>query len=248
MNSKAKKWKPLYRFIRWCVRLFYPKIEVVGVENLPQEPCIVVGNHSQMHGPIVGELYFPGNRAIWCAGEMMHLKEVPAYAFRDFWSQKPKWTHWFYKALSYVIAPFSVCIFNNAATIGVYRDTRILTTFKNTVSALCDGKNVVIFPEKDEKYNHIVYEFQDRFVDVAQLYYKKTGKCLSFVPLYIAPKRKAMYLGQPVAYAPENGKEAERQRICAEMKARITDLAVSLPKHRVVPYRNIRKKDYPTNI
>ncbi len=248
MNSKAKKWKPLYRFIRWCVRLFYPKIEVVGVENLPQEPCIVVGNHSQMHGPIVGELYFPGNRAIWCAGEMLHLKEVPAYAFRDFWSQKPKWTHWFYKALSYVIAPFSVCIFNNAATIGVYRDTRILTTFKNTVSALCDGKNVVIFPEKDEKYNHIVYEFQDRFVDVAQLYYKKTGKCLSFVPLYIAPKRKAMYLGQPVAYAPENGKEAERQRICAEMKARITDLAVSLPKHRVVPYRNIRKKDYPTNI
>ncbi len=248
MNSKAKKWKPLYRFIRWCVRLFYPKIEVVGVENLPQEPCIVVGNHSQMHGPIVGELYFPGNRAIWCAGEMLHLKEVPAYAFRDFWSQKPKWTHWFYKALSYVIAPFSVCIFNNAATIGVYRDTRILTTFKNTVSALCDGKNVVIFPEKDEKYNHIVYEFQDRFVDVAQLYYKKTGKCLSFVPLYIAPERKAMYLGQPVAYAPENGKEAERQRICAEMKARITDLAVSLPKHRVVPYRNIRKKDYPTNI
>ncbi len=246
--TKAKKWAPLYRFIRWLVWLFYPKTKVVGAENLPQEPCVVVGNHSQMNGPIVSELYFPGERATWCAGEMMHLKEVPAYAFRDFWSQKPKWTHWLYKVLSYIIAPFSVCVFNNAATIGVYHDTRIISTFKNTVSTLCDGKNVIIFPEKDEKYNHIVYEFQDRFVDVAQLYYKKTGKCVSFVPLYIAPKLKTMYLGQPVAYCPENGKEAERKRICDEMKARITDLAVSLPKHTVVPYRNIRKKDYPTNI
>ena len=77
----------------------------------------------------------------------MHLKDVPEYAFRDFWSQKPKWTHPGYKLLSHIIAPIAVCVFNNARTIGVYHDTRILSTFKNTVKKLQEGKSVVIFPE-----------------------------------------------------------------------------------------------------
>ncbi len=89
----------------------------------------------------------------------MCQKDVPEYAFRDFWSQKPKWTHPFYKLLSYIIAPLSACVFTNARTIGVYHDTRILSTFKNTVKKLQEGKSVVIFPEHDTKHNHIIYDF-----------------------------------------------------------------------------------------
>ena len=39
-----KKVTPLYRFIRWLVRLFSPKMRVEGLENLPDEPVIAVGN------------------------------------------------------------------------------------------------------------------------------------------------------------------------------------------------------------
>jgi len=72
-----------YRVIRWLVWLFYPKIKVEGQENLPEGGCILVGNHAQMHGPVCGELYVPGDRAIWCNWEMMVLKEVPVYAYQD---------------------------------------------------------------------------------------------------------------------------------------------------------------------
>ena len=167
---EKKKTSVLYRIIKWLVWLFYPKMEVVGTENLPEEPAVIVGNHTQMNGPIACELYFPGNRYTWCAGQMMQLKEVPGYAFQDFWSRKPKWTHPFYKALSYLIAPLSVCVFNNADTIPVYRDARIITTFKKTVTRLTEGASIVVFPEHDVAYNHIVYEFQDRFIEVAKLY------------------------------------------------------------------------------
>ena len=68
-----------FRVIRFLVWLFYPKMTVEGTENLPTDACIVVGNHTQMNGPICGEIYFPGKRKIWCAHEMMYLKEVPAY-------------------------------------------------------------------------------------------------------------------------------------------------------------------------
>ncbi len=238
----------LFKIIKGIVKFFYPKITVEGTENLPDEPVIVVGNHTQMHGPIACELYFPGNRYTWCAGQMMHLKEVPEYAFQDFWSQKPKWTHPFYKLLSYIIAPLSVCIFNNAKTIGVYRDARIISTFKNTVNRLCEGASVVVFPEHDVKYNNIVYEFQDKFIDIAKLYYKKTGKELAFAPMYIAPNLKKMYLGKPIRFCAANTMDEERSRICQYLMDEITRIARSLPEHTVVPYRNIPKKEYPSNI
>lgn len=245
---EEKKTSLLYRIIKWLVRLFYIKYEVEGMENLPDEPCIVVGNHTQMHGPLASELYFPGHSYTWCAGQMMELKEVPEYAFTDFWSQKPKYTHWLYKLLSYLIAPLAVCIFNNANTIGVYRDGRIISTFKETVKRLNEGASVVIFPEHDVKYNNIVYEFQEGFVDIARLYYKRTGKELAFVPLYIAPKLHKMYLGKPIRFCATAPKAEEHSRVCRYLMDEITQIARSLPEHTVVPYRNIPKKYYPSNL
>ena len=236
-----------FRVIRGLVWLFYPKMTVEGLENLPEEASIVVGNHTQMNGPICGELYFPGKRKIWCAHQMMYLKEVPAYAFQDFWSGKPKWTHWFYRVLSYIIAPVSSCVFNNANTIAVFRDNRLLTTFKQTIAQLEDGSNIIIYPECYEPHNNIVYQFQDRFIDVAKLYYKRTGKAVSFVPMYIAPKLKKIYLGKPTVFNPDVPIEEERQRVCTYLMDAVTELAVNLPRHRVVPYPNMPKKNYPYN-
>lgn len=236
-----------YRFVRWLVWLFYPKTAMQGLENLPAEPCLVVGNHAQMHGPIACELYFPGKRRIWCAGQMMHLKDVPAYAYEDFWSGKPKSIRWFYKILSYVIAPLSVCVFTNAHTIGVYHDSRIVSTFRNTVKALENNTNVVVFPEYATAYNNIVNQFQNKFIDIAKLYYKRTGKALCFVPMYIAPKLKTMYLGTPIRFNPDAPMEQERLRICDALMKEITTIAFNLPPHTVVPYSNVSKKLYPKN-
>ena len=236
-----------YRILRPFVWLCFKKMKVEGAENLPDEACIVVGNHSQMNGPLSGEFYFPGKRKIWCAHQMMYLKEVPAYAFQDFWSAKPKSVRWFFKIASYVIAPLSVCVFSNARTIPVFRDNRLLTTFKLSVNALSEGESVIVFPESYEPYSHIVYTFQDRFIDVAKLYYKRTGKAVSFVPLYIAPSLKKMYIGKPIVFNPELPIEEHRKEIAKYLMDEITQMAVSLPRHRVVPYPNMPKKDYPYN-
>lgn len=244
---EEKKTSLQYKIMKCFVRWFYGKMEVVGLENLPENQTIIVGNHTQMNGPIAGELFMSNNCYIWCAGEMMNRKEVPEYAFSDFWSQKPKWTHPFYRLLSYIITPLAVCIFNNARTIAVYRDMRIMSTFKDTIKKLQDNKNILIFPEKDEKHNNILYKFQENFVDVAKLYHKKTGIELTFVPMYIAPKLKTMYIGKGICYDSKNDIEEERKRICTYLSDEITNIARNLPEHIVVPYRNIPKKYYLTN-
>ena len=177
----------------------------------------------------------------------MKTSEVPAYAYHDFWENKPLYNRWFYKLLSYVIAPLASSIFNSASCIGVYHDMRIISTFRESVKMLEEGACVVIFPEHDVPYNNLIWDFQDRFVDTAGMYYRRIGEELSFVPMYVAPRLKKLYFGKPVQFDYTAGKEEERKRISQAMMDGITELARALPEHIVVPYPNMPKRCYPSN-
>lgn len=248
MQTPAKEKKPpLFRLIYRIVKQVFPKYRLIGTENLPAEPCVIVGNHAQMYGPVAAELYMPRKQAIWCVGEMMDRKEVPAYAFRDFWSMKPKAFRWFFRLASHLIAPLAPYILNNAHTVPVWHDTRVLTTFRKSVELLNAGSDIVIFPEKNEPYNGILWQFQEHFADLAPVYYRKSGKALRFVPMYIAPRLSEIHFGPSVLYHPDAPNREETARICSAMKESITALAVSLPQHVVIPYYNLPKNRYPLN-
>ena len=124
----------------------------------------------------------------------------------------------------------------------------MISTFRETVAKIQEGASVIILPEHDEPYNHILCQFQDRFIDVARHYYRKTGKELSFVPLYLAPSLRQIHLGKPIRFCPDTPIKEERRRICEYLMQEITEMACALPEHTVVPYNNIPKKEYPSNI
>ena len=84
-----------------------------------------------------------------------------------------------------------------------------------------------------DRYNNIICQFQDGFVDVARMYYKKTGRELDFVPLYVAPALKKMYIGKPVRFDASAPIKEEKERICRLLAEEITDIARRLPPHRV---------------
>ena len=217
MEEKKTPWT--YKVVYSLVKRFSSKYKLAGTENLPKEPCVIVGNHSQIYGPIAGEIYIPGDHYVWCAGQMMHKEEVPDYAFQDFWSGKPKGTHWFYRLLSHAITPLAVLIFNNAHTVPVYHE-----------------------------HNNIVHGFQDKFIDLARFYYKKTKKELDFVPLYVAPRLNTLFFGKPIRFRADAPIAEERARICNALMDGITEIAVNQPEHTVVPYPNIPPSQYPKNI
>ncbi len=244
-SNFQKKKSGFFKFLESVVRTCYGKKELVGLENIPDEPCVIIGNHAQIHGPFTAELLFPYKKYVWLIGQMMNVKEIPTYAIQDFWPYKPKSTRWFYKILSYVIAPICAYVHKNADGIGVYKDMRALNTFKQSVTGLKEGAHIIIFPECHTPFNNIVNDFQDNFVDVAKLYYKSTGKELLFVPMYIAPKLKKVVFGKPIKYDATAPSDEHKKYIRDSLKMAITDLAVDLPVHTVVPYANIKKKDYP---
>lgn len=241
MNNNEKT---LYKVLKSLVRIFYKERTFLGLENLPNEPAIIVGNHAQIHGPITCECYYPRHKKIWTISQMMNKHEVPNYAYHDFWSNKPKWSKWFYKSTSYIIAPLSEYLLTHAETLPVYKDARIIHTFKMTINQLNEGNDIIIFPEYKMKYNHILNDFQENFVDIAKLYYKKYGKKLSFVPMYNAKNLNTVVFGKPIIYDPNIPIAKERKLICKYLKEEITNIALALAPHKVIPYENVKKKYY----
>ena len=242
-NNKKQR-KPLSYHITYAyAKRRYKNYELVGFEQ-NESPCIYVMNHAQMHSPLVCEIHLPSSD-IWCTGEVMNKKEFPPYAQKDFWSHKPQCTQWFYKILSHVLAPIASSVISNARTIPVYKDTRLMATFKKSVQSLCAGKNVVIFPEKAEKHNEIINAFHDKFVDLARLYYARAKKPLVFVPIYNAVNLKKLVAGRGITYDNTANADEERKRICDYLLDEITCLAKELPQHVVIPYDNVSKKQYP---
>ncbi len=248
VNVKEDRKEPrLFRVLRWFVLRLTPEYRLYGTDQLPEEPCVLVGNHSQMYGPLAAEFYMPRRHYTWCVGEMMNRQEVPAYAYEDFWPRKQKGLRWYYRLLSHLVAVPLPYILTNAHTIPVYHDARVMTTFRKSVGQLQSGADIVIFPESHQPYNGILWHFQEHFTDLAKLYYRKTGSAVCFVPMYVAPKLGSIHFGEPVRYCPEAPDGAERKRICEAMMTSITEIAVSLPEHTVIPYPNIPKREYPLN-
>lgn len=234
-----------FRALRRVVALVYRPFTYEGLENLPKDSAVIVGNHCQLHGPLSMELYAPRPHYTWCASEMMSFKEVSAYAYKDFWSSKPKGVRWIFKLVSWLIAPLAYFIFNNARVIPVYHDTRLLSTFKISAQRLGEGADVVIYPECYDKHNNIVYEFQKGFAEVALFYRHKSGKNVSFVPMYLCPALKKVLYGKPTQIDPAKPGKEEAERVRLYLMDEVTRLARTLPPHRVVPYPNMSKKDYP---
>lgn len=241
-KQKKKRKGLLFKTIAGIVSLFYGKVNIEGLDNIPDEPCVIVGNHAQMHGPVSAELKTPFRRYTWCIGNMLHIREFPKYAYKEFWGNKPKCIRWLFKIFAYMITPLAVYVFRNADVIGVYKDGRAMSTFKHSLRALEGGYNIVLFPECHKPHNNIINEFEEGFASLGRLYHRYLGKDLTFVPMYNAPDLKTIVYGKPIRYSECN---RNSKKLAEYLKNEITRLATNLPLHRVVPYDNIPKKKYP---
>ena len=241
LDNKYRKKGIIYKICAFFLKFSHRKTQYIGLENLPKEPCIIAGNHAQLHGPINAEFYFPTKKLIWCDGPMMERKEFPKYAYNNFFGGKP---NVFQKMLAHMIAPIITTAFKCADALPVYRDMRIMKTYKATTDILEEGVNVVILPECPEEHNEITNKFNEYFVDVARFYYKHTKKELEFVPMYYCKELKKTLFGTPIKFNVNSPIESERKRICEYLMKQITILAKTLPPHKVIPFNNVKKKDY----
>lgn len=236
---KKENGKPTlyYKIMRGMARILFPRAKIT-YEETPEEneAAIYVCNHSNVCGPIMITLDFPGKHKTWALSYALDKEKCENYAFHDIFFGKSRKIKWFWRLLSKIMRSALPPLLLYSDTIPVYHDTRIIKTFKESIAALKRGENVVIFAESPKMYSEYINEMQLGFVDLARIYYRETGKNLKFYPAYVCKKHRTIAVARPIEYDPSVPMSSQRITICDNLSRGIDRMARSLPKHKPIPF------------
>ena len=205
-------------------------VDLDHVKLDPDNPVVFLGNHAEIYGPIASALCFPVQVRFWVISKMMFKKkDVRAYLYENTFSKKTYLPVFVRKLLAWYLGWLSVNVMNALRAIAVYRDSpmKLRQTLRESVEALEQGENLMIFPEHPEgKYvKGGISELSPGFVMLAEAWWKKSGKKMRMMPVFANREKRTFTFGEEIVYEPENGYAAEQERILEAAYQQLTALS-----------------------
>ena len=108
---------------------------------------------------------------------------------------------------------------HKAKGISVSRENprKIFETLKISTETLEKNQIVLIFPEKDY-VNEGVGIFMQGFEHIVKYHYQKTGKKISFYPMFVSQSNKTMYILKPIIFDPNEDANIQKQKIVSYLR------------------------------
>ena len=196
--------------------------KVKGKENLQKtdEARVFVANHYEIYGPFIAHMHFPYNYRPWIIDKMIDPKTVEQHMSIGIYQQFPKYPRWLKTVVIKLLKNIMVFFMKNIGKgIPVSRDDfrKNIKTMQISTETLEKGKSILIFPEASA-VKEGVGEFMTGFEHIGKFYHQKTGKKISFYPVFISKVNKAMYIGNPVIFNPDNDANQEKERIVKTLR------------------------------
>lgn len=214
-------------------------LKVYGIENIRQNefPSIFVCNHGIIYGPIAAVLYLPTYFRPWIDRKMLYIDLAADEMYRRFMYRIPlfsekakrKMAKWLARPVTWALKSFN--------PIAVERDDlrKVMKTFNDTIQALKESDNILLFPEKPAKViisgKETIIHTTDSvgnlftgFAKLGSMYWAECKKKLSFYPIYADKSDRTFRIGEPVVYDPDNCPKAEKKRIVEELKKKMIEL------------------------
>ncbi len=220
---------------RLTIRMLRPfnrhtMVDLDHVKEDPENPIVFLGNHAEIYGPIASALCFPVPVRFWVISKMMFRKQdVRAYLYENTFSRKTFLPVFVRKLLAWFLGWLSVNVMNALRAIPVYRDSpmKLRQTVRESVEALKNGENLMIFPEHPEgKYvKNGISELSPGFLMLAEAWWKKAEKQLRIMPVFANREKRTFTFGEEIRYEPENGYAAEQERILKEAYEQLSALS-----------------------
>ncbi len=216
-------------------------LRVAGREHLRRDdyPSVFVCNHGFIYGPISAVIYLPTYFRPWVHNVMLD----PDTASREISKSLPFFKKIFGRRLGgWMVRQFTRAIcwaLNSCNPIPVVRGASrdVMATFNESLKALEDGDNILIFPEKprnllkavpDAEYNpDNVRSFYTGFAHIGKMYYDRCGKSLLFYPLFSDRDSHSFRIGKPVLYDPTLEPHESKRRLAEQLQSRMAELEIA---------------------
>lgn len=206
----------MYGIIKSLIKIIMRRYSLVGIENISDNGgAIFVCNHAGSYGPLAMGLFFPFRFRPWVLYRAMTPGLCRRQLEKDLFGDCRNIFKPFCRFAAFIIEPACLWVMRKIKAIPVYRGrNEIFATFHESVKALEEGFNIVVFPEREEtEYNKHLKDFYTGFVHLARKFYNEKGKLLPFYPIYIDKDNRSITVGKPVEYDPNGVFKSERDRL-----------------------------------
>ena len=173
---------------------------------------IILSNHEGTDAPMSLEIYCDKPLRMWGAHEMNSgLIKMYKYQTRVYYHEKKHWNLHLARLFCLIASPLTNLFYKGLNLISTYRDGRFLKTLRESLEAIEQGDNIVIYPEvSDNGYLAELEGFYQGFTALADLCLRKGID----VPIYVSyfKKNELVYvIDAPVRYSElcKNGESKE---------------------------------------
>ena len=223
----------IWTLVAKIIKVFYVKAHIEGIQKiLKSNNTMVVANHLNSFGPLALMSSLIHKLYPWVIQEVTNLKDCAAYIREDFVEKELKLRSFVGRELSRIIGRICVRLMSDLKAIPVYtRSREIYRTFEISLSYLKSKRALLVFPENDEsKKRDDLCMLNTGFIRMAQWLYDTTHKVLTFYPVAINKKVRAIRVGEPIRFNPSAPYGEERMRIKEYLERSISGMYRALER------------------
>lgn len=216
----------LANFTRGFFRLFKKPYRVNVIES--KEPVVYVCRHLNMHAQWTTLTWLPFDVHPFALATFFDEKEATKH-YRDYtFSERVGRKKKKYSIKASVSGWFVPKLLRSLKCVPVYRKSAgALNTFRSAMTFLQKGESLIVYVDVDYTASkETVSEIYSGFLGLGEMYCKKTGQSLRFVPLYIDDENKSI-TERPYVLA-DNFKEA-REGATHYLKNAINGIEIEPP-------------------
>lgn len=223
IRKNRKFWFKVYKAI---LRIFYRKPKkFVYLGDEFETRSLVLSNHLGAFTPMTIELYLKKYMRFWGTHEMNDgLKSSYKYLSTEHFQVRRKFSPRKAKFLAVIAAPLTTIFYKGLRLIPTYTDARLRGTIVESLKAIEEGQNLIIFPENiTEGYYEELTGFHAGFLVLAEKAYKK-GYDLPIYVSYYQQKNRIFVIDKKVMYSELMNSGLSREEICQKLCDRCNEL------------------------
>ena len=144
LNFNKRKYGKFATCLNKTIGFFARKATFEFLTEKPDEPCIILCNHTTLQAPFAYELFYGDKLNFWSNAKLRTYKDGIDH-FKNVLAKVTKLG--FLMPLAYILMPVINLYFRSYDTIPAWHDMRVKETYVATVRALKEGNKVMITPE-----------------------------------------------------------------------------------------------------
>ncbi len=225
MEKFKQKRKPWFNNFKKITKCKYKEPQFIFLGKKVSNGALILSNHEGTDSPMSLELYADFPIRFWGAHEMNSgLKKMYKYQSEVYYHQKKHWNLVGAKTFCLVASPLTNLFYKGLNLISTYPDGRFKNTLNESVSAIKEGDNIVIFPEdSSEGYLAEMKSFYAGFVLLADTLLKQ-GIDADIYPSYFNKASKIYLFDEPLKYSDLKKQSKNKQEIAQTLLERCNAL------------------------